>query len=75
MDTTLNRLAVDVAPERSRPRLALVLALLAVPGSTIAWELPAGASGSACHWPSKPSCSVSAHAASSPAPEWRPPRS
>jgi hypothetical protein len=27
---------------RSRPGLALLLALLGVPGSTIAWELPAG---------------------------------
>jgi tetrahydromethanopterin S-methyltransferase subunit C len=42
MDTTLNRPAVDIAPERSRPGLALVLALLSVPGSTIAWGLPAG---------------------------------
>jgi hypothetical protein len=33
---------VDTAPQRSRPGLALVLAVLAVPGSTIAWSLPAG---------------------------------
>ena len=42
MATTVNRPSVDVAPHRARPSLALVLALLAIPGSTIAWELPAG---------------------------------
>ena len=42
MDSTLNRPAVDVSTDRPRPALALVLALLAVPGSTIAWSLPAG---------------------------------
>lgn len=42
MDQTLNRPAVDVAPEQPRPGLALLLALLSVPGSTIAWDLPAG---------------------------------
>ena len=36
------RPAVDLAPEHARPGLALVLALLAVPGSTVAWALPAG---------------------------------
>jgi hypothetical protein len=42
MSSTVNRPAVDVGPPRARPGLALVLALLAIPGSTIAWELPAG---------------------------------
>jgi hypothetical protein len=42
MESTLNRPAVDVSPDRPRPGLALLLALLSVPGSTIAWELPAG---------------------------------
>ena len=42
MDTTLNRPAVDVGPPQARPGLALVLALLSIPGSTIAWSLPAG---------------------------------
>jgi hypothetical protein len=42
MDTTLNRPAVDVGPRQARPGLALVLGLLSVPGSTIAWELPLG---------------------------------
>jgi hypothetical protein len=42
MHTTLDRPAVDVSSDRPRPGLALALALLAVPGSTIAWSLPAG---------------------------------
>jgi hypothetical protein len=42
MDTTANRSAVDVAPATMRPGLALLLALLAVPGTTWAWDLPAG---------------------------------
>ena len=43
MESTVNRPAIDVAPHPApRPGLALVLALLAIPGSTIAWELPAG---------------------------------
>jgi ABC-type Fe3+-siderophore transport system permease subunit len=44
MESTVTRPAVDVAPTgaRARPGLALVLALLSVPGSTIAWELPLG---------------------------------
>ena len=34
---------IDLAPaERPRPTLALVLGILAVPGSTVAWDLPAG---------------------------------
>jgi predicted Kef-type K+ transport protein len=42
MSSTLNRPAVDIAPSRARPGLALAFALLAIPGSTIAWDLPAG---------------------------------
>jgi hypothetical protein len=45
METTksaADRPAVDLAAGETHPRLALVLALLAVPGSTLAWELPAG---------------------------------
>jgi hypothetical protein len=42
VDTTLNRPAVDVGPKQARPGLALVLGLLSLPGSTIAWDLPAG---------------------------------
>ncbi len=42
METTAKRTGVDVGLRRARPRLALVLALLSIPGSTIAWDLPAG---------------------------------
>ena len=42
METTVKRPGVDVGLRRARPRLALVLALLSIPGSTIAWDLPAG---------------------------------
>ena len=42
MEKTLDRPAVDVAPLKAHPGLALLLALLAVPGSTVAWDLPAG---------------------------------
>jgi len=38
MDTTLNR-TVDVGPTRARPGLALLLALLSVPGTTVVWDL------------------------------------
>ena len=44
MDTTLNRPAVDVGPPQARPGLALILGLLSIPGSTVAWSLPAGGS-------------------------------
>jgi hypothetical protein len=42
METTAKHTGVDVGLRRARPRLALVLALLSIPGSTIAWDLPAG---------------------------------
>ena len=42
MNATLTRPAVDVGPPRARPGLALVLGLLSIPGSTIAWALPLG---------------------------------
>ena len=42
MSDTLNRPAVDLGPPRARPGLAMALALLAIPGSTLAWDLPAG---------------------------------
>jgi hypothetical protein len=32
----------DVAVREPRPGLALTLALLSIPGSTLAWDLPAG---------------------------------
>lgn len=33
---------IDVGPPDSRPVLALILAILAIPGSTLAWDLPLG---------------------------------
>jgi hypothetical protein len=42
MGNAPSRPAVDVAPARAHPGIALVLALLAIPGSTLAWDLPAG---------------------------------
>ena len=43
MSTQSARTPIDLAPgDRPRPTLALVLGLLAVPGSTIAWDLPFG---------------------------------
>lgn len=42
MESAVNRPSIEITPSRSRPGLALALALLAVPGSTIAWGLPAG---------------------------------
>jgi hypothetical protein len=40
--SAVTRPAVDVGPAPVRPGLALLLAILAVPGSTLAWGLPAG---------------------------------
>lgn len=34
--------AIDVGPKPANPVVAFVLAILSVPGSTIAWDLPAG---------------------------------
>ena len=42
MAKTVQRQAVDIAPMRARPALALVLALLSIPGSTLAGDLPSG---------------------------------
>jgi hypothetical protein len=42
MENAVSHPSIDITPQRSRPGLALVLALLAIPGSTIAWQLPAG---------------------------------
>ena len=38
MDATINR-SVDVSERRARPGLALFLALLSIPGSTVVWDL------------------------------------
>lgn len=42
METTAQRPAVDIGPADNRAGLALGLAILSVPGSTVAWDLPAG---------------------------------
>ncbi len=43
MSSQASRAAIDLAPPAPpRPTLALILALLAVPGSTLAWDLPFG---------------------------------
>jgi uncharacterized membrane protein YeiB len=42
MESSVTRPAVDITGEKARPGLAFVLALLAIPGSTLAWDLPAG---------------------------------
>jgi hypothetical protein len=43
MSTSTARPPLDLAPEApARPGLALLLAILAIPGSTVAWDLPAG---------------------------------
>ena len=42
MESSVTRPAVDVSTDRPKPGLALILALLAIPGSTVAWDLPAG---------------------------------
>ncbi len=44
MDTTMNR-SVDVGPTRARPGLALLLALLSIPGTTMVWDLDVPAPG------------------------------
>ena len=43
MSSQSARTPIDLAPKSPpRPTLALILGLLAVPGSTVAWDLPAG---------------------------------
>jgi hypothetical protein len=42
MESSVTRPAVDIANDKPRPGLAFVVALLAVLGSTVAWDLPAG---------------------------------
>lgn len=39
MESTATRSEIDHAGQTARPGLALVLALLSVPGSTLAWDL------------------------------------
>jgi hypothetical protein len=42
MSTSATRPAVDVGATATHPGLALLFGILSVPGSTLAWELPAG---------------------------------
>ena len=42
METAVKRPGFDVGLRRPSPRLALALGVLSIPGSTIAWDLPAG---------------------------------
>ena len=42
MESVTPSVGTGTAGETARPGLALVLALLAIPGSTLAWDLPAG---------------------------------
>jgi hypothetical protein len=42
MEATTGSTGVDLAAKRTYPGLALILALLSVPGSTIAWDLFSG---------------------------------
>ena len=43
MESATSSSGIDLAQRPARPGLALVLALLAIPGSTIAWDLFDGA--------------------------------
>ena len=43
MESTTTGSGIDLAKPAARPGLALVLALLSIPGSTIAWDLFDGA--------------------------------
>lgn len=43
MESTTSRSTVDLSDARAYPGLALALAVLSVPGSTVAWELFDGA--------------------------------
>lgn len=40
--TVTSRPALDVRPRRPGPGVALLLAVLAIPGTTLAWDLPHG---------------------------------
>ncbi|HEY1358639.1 MAG TPA: hypothetical protein VGF21_10060 [Thermoleophilaceae bacterium] len=42
MESSVTRPAVDIATDKPRPGLGLLLAVLAVPGSTVAFDLPGG---------------------------------
>ena len=42
MESTARSAGIGTAEQTARPGLALILALLSIPGSTLAWDLPAG---------------------------------
>lgn len=42
MSSSAARRAINVGPTEARPGLALACGILAVPGSTVAWDLPLG---------------------------------
>ena len=42
MTTSATRPVIDVGPAKAHPGLALLFGILSVPGSTLAWDLPAG---------------------------------
>ena len=42
MESTARSAGIGIGDQTARPGLALVLALLSIPGSTLAWDLPAG---------------------------------
>jgi biotin transporter BioY len=42
MQSSVSRPGIDLTERPARPALALLLAILAVPGSTVAWDLPGG---------------------------------
>ena len=42
MSTRATRPAIDVGPTATHPGLALLFGVLSIPGSTVAWDLPAG---------------------------------
>lgn len=42
MESTVSRPGIDLAAKAARPGLALILALISIPGSTLAWDLPGG---------------------------------
>ena len=43
MESTTSRSGIDLARQTAHPGVALVLALLSIPGSTVAWDLFDGA--------------------------------
>jgi hypothetical protein len=42
MSASATRPTIDIGPTTARPGLALLLGVLSLPGSTVAWDLPLG---------------------------------